>query len=388
MRSLNAQFFLLSGSFAAVQPFIALLFKERGLNEEQIGYALGISGWAIMLSPAVITLIADTRVSPSRLLAGLSVLAASSVIAMLMSTGYWMLVGCYFAMTLCVTAIMPLLDGVTFGVQRLQRERGELPLEYSRVRVWGTYGYVGVLALLFFPIRMTGDVSLSIWAGVGCFCALFLNTFFLPQRGKRELSKRAKGLPTGDAVRALFGRKAVLFSVSMFLLLCASAAYHTMYPVYLVEDIGVARHWLGVVILSGALVEVFCILGLTRFEKRWGLRSVMLGCVALTVLRFGLMYAFPVMLVAVGAQIFHGAMICAMMVIPPNIVNGLANESNRNSIQGVYTMLVIGSSRFVGTALSGHVAAVDQRLIYLFCAGLSLAAFALLWKGFRPVQGD
>ncbi len=382
MRSLNAQFFLLFGSFAAVQPYIALLFKERGLNEEQIGYAIGISGWAIMLSPAVVTLIADTRVLPSRLLAGLSVLTASSVVAMLMSSGYWMLTGCYFALTLCVTAMMPLLDGVTFGIQKLQKERGETPLEYSKVRVWGTFGYVGILALLFFPIRMTGDVSLSIWAGVACYCILFVNTWILPQRGKRELVKRSKGLPTGDAVKALFGRRTFLFSFSMFLLLCASAAYHTMYPVYLVEDLGLARHWLGIVIMSGALIEVFCILGLTRLEKRWGLRSVMLAGVALTVLRFGLMYAFPVLWVAVGAQVFHGAMICSMMVIPPNFVNGLASESNRNSIQGVYTMLVIGSSRFVGTALSGHVAAFDQRSVYLLCTGLAAVAFALLWKGF------
>lgn len=67
-----------------MQPYVALLFKNRGLNEEQIGYALGMSGWAIMLSLAVITLIADARVSPSRLLAGLTVLAAGSVLALVL----------------------------------------------------------------------------------------------------------------------------------------------------------------------------------------------------------------------------------------------------------------------------------------------------------------
>lgn len=387
MRSLNAQFFLLFGSFAAVQPYIALFFKGRGLNEEQIGYAIGISGWAIMLSPAVVTLIADTRVSPGKLLAGLSLLTAGATTAMLLSTGYWPMVGSYFALTLCVTAMMPLLDGVAFGVQRLQRERGETPLIYSRVRVWGTYGYVGLLALLFYPIRATGEVSWAIWAGVACFCVLFVNAWFLPNRGQRELAKRAKGLPTADAVRTLLSSKTVLFSIAMFLLLCASAAYHTMYPVFLVEDLALARHWVGMVIMSGALLEVFCILGLPWFERRFGLRVVMLGCVALTVLRFGLMYAFPNLLVAVGAQIFHGAMICAMLVIPPNFVNGLANESNRNSIQGVYTVLVIGTSRFVGTALSGHVAGVDQRLIYLMCTALALGALGLMWVGFRPKCG-
>lgn len=384
MRSLNAQFFLLFGSFAATQPYIALLFKDRGMGAQQIGYAVGISGWAIMLSPALVTLVADTRVSPARLLALLSLLAACGTAVLVMSTSYWMLLGSYFATTLCMTAMMPLLDGITFGTQRLQREQGLVPLEYSRIRVWGTYGYIGLLALLFYPIRSTGEVSWAIWMGFLCFCISFGTSWLLPHRGKREFAKRSKGLPTGEAVKALFGGKMVVFSVAMFLLLCASSAYHTMYPVFLAEDLGLPRHWVGIVILSGALVEVACILALTRLQRRWGVRTLMLGGVALTVARFGLMFAFPNVWMAVGAQVFHGAMICAMMVIPPSFVNGLSTESNRNSIQGVYTMLVIGTSRFVGTALSGHVAAVDQRLVYLLCATLALAAFGLLWKGFWP----
>lgn len=384
MSSLKVQFFFLFGSFAAVQPFLALLFKERGLGEEQIGYTLGMAGWAIMLSPAVITLVADTRVQPRRLLAILCLATGAALVAMLMSGSYWMLLAFFFLYSLSVTAMLPLQDGITFGFQRLQRDRGEVEVHYNSVRVWGTFGYMALLVALFYPMKLSGEVSLAIWFGVGCFALLFLNTFRMPDRGKRETAKRAQGLPTGDALRALFGRKTAVFSVGMILLLMASAAYHTMYPVYLSENLGLAKHWIGIVIMSGAVIEVFCILGLTRLERRWGLRAVMLGALVLTALRFGLMYAYPNLLVAVGAQVFHGAMICAMMVIPPNYINGLATEENRNSIQGVYTMLVVGSSRFLGTALSGHVAAIDQRLVHLLCAVLSVGALALMWIGFRP----
>ncbi|EDY81623.1 transporter, major facilitator family [Verrucomicrobiia bacterium DG1235] len=391
MRSLKAQFFLLFGSFAAVQPFVALLFKERGLDEEQIGYAMGMSGWAIMLSPALITLIADTRMQPRRLMAALCLGTSAALVALLLSESYWLLMAFFFLYSLAVTAMIPLQDGIAFGYQRSQRECGVPETHYNKVRVWGTFGYTGLLLLLFYPMKRIGDVSLAVWFGVACFGLLFLNTFSMPDRGRRETAKRAQGLPTGDAVRALFGRETVVFSLAMFLLLACSAAYHTMYPVYLADDLGLAKHWIGIVIMSGALIEVFFILGLTRMELRWGLRVVMLGAVALTLLRFGLMYAFPNLLVAIGTQVFHGAMICAMMVIPPTYINGLATESNRNSIQGVYTMLVVGTSRFVGTALSGHVAAVDQRLVHLLCAGLTLGALVLMWFGFRPkvaVKGE
>ena len=37
MRAIHFQFFLLYGSFAAVQPYLPILLKERGLSPEEIG---------------------------------------------------------------------------------------------------------------------------------------------------------------------------------------------------------------------------------------------------------------------------------------------------------------------------------------------------------------
>lgn len=384
MRSLKFQYFLLFGAFAAVQPYVALLFKERGLNAEQVGYAIGVSGWAIMLSPVLMTLLADTRFQPRKVVAGLCVVTALSLLGVVLSESYWSLAAFYFLHSLGITALVPLQDGITFGYQKMQIERGLAPVPYSKVRVWGTIGYIGLLVAMFYPIKLSGEVSWAMWGGVLAFCFLFLNTFWMPNRGQREVSKRAGGLPTGEALKALLGKEMLIFSLAMFLLLCCSAAYHTMYPVYLSEDLGLAKHWIGIAIMLGASIEVLFILSLPRLEHRFGARILMLSGVVFTVVRFALMYAYPNLWVAIGTQVFHGPMICAMMVIPPNVINGVATESNRNSIQGVYTMLIVGTSRFVGTALSGHVGMVDQRLVYLLCLALTIGALALLWVGFRP----
>ncbi|MBC2605900.1 MFS transporter [Pelagicoccus albus] len=386
MNSLKFQYFFLYGSFAAVQPFVALLFKERGMDEEQMGYAMGMAGWAIMLSPAVVTALADLHLSPRRLLAALCLITGGALTALLSFSGNWPLVIGFFVYSLGVTAVLPLLDGIFFGVQRMQGERGEPETHYNKVRVWGTFGYMVLLLALFYPMERVGEVALALWFGVGCFAILFLLSFLLPDRGRREAKKAAEGLPTSKALLVLFNRENILFSAAMFLLLSCSAAYHTMYPVFLAEDLELETHWVGIVIMSGTIIEVFCILGLTRLEDRWGLRVVMLGAIFLTLVRFGLMYAYPNLTVAVGTQVFHGAMICAMLVVPPNYLNGLADDSNRNSIQGVYTMLIIGLSKFVGTAISGHVAAVDQRYVHLLCLLLTAASLVCLWYGFRPRQ--
>ena len=391
MRTLKLQYFLLFGSFAAVQPYVALLLMDRGMGPAEVGYALGVAGWAIMLSPALVTLAADTRMQPRRLVTLLCAVTALALGAMLWGGSHWALVGCFFVYSLAVTAMLPLQDGVVFGYQKQLEEEGRPGLEYNKVRVWGTYGYMALLALLFYPVREFGRVEVAFVFGMVCIGVLLVNSLLLPERGRRETAKRAK-LPTSESLQTLLRGRTGLFSLGMFLLLMASAAYHTMYPVFLVEDLGVEKHWVGIVVLSGALGEVFFIHALSGWQKRWGMRAVMLAGIALTLLRFGLMYAFPNAVVAIGTQVFHGAMICAMMVIPPAFLNGLASASNRNSIQGVYTMLIVGTSRLVGTALSGHVAAAGQREVYLLCFGLTAAAFAVMWAGLRterlePVVG-
>ncbi|MBK1876866.1 MFS transporter [Pelagicoccus mobilis] len=388
MWPLRNQFFLLFGTFGAVMPYLAIMLRERGFDEEQVGYALGISGWAIVLSPALITLIADTAVTPRRLMAALGVITGSCIFGMLMSSGFWSVTIWYFVYSLAIAAMIPLHDGIVFGFAKQQQELGKPEVHYNELRVWGTYGYVVILLLTVYPVKLTGDSSVGIWFGFAAFCLIIANTFVLPDRGRRETAKRAQGLPTGAAFKALFGRRNVVFSVSMFLLLAASSAYHVMYPIYLTEDLGLAKHWVGVVIVFGAAIEVFFIIRLSRWQKRWGLRAVMLASVWATVLRFGLMFAFPNLPVAIGTQVLHGMMICGMMVIPPVYINSLADESYRNSIQGVYTMLVIGTSRFAGTAVAGHVAAVDQRYVNLACLIFVGAALVLLWAGFKPVERE
>lgn len=388
MWPLRFQFFLLVGTFGAVMPYLAIMLRDRGFDQEQVGYALGISGWAIVLSPALITWIADAAVTPRRLMAGLGCVTSVCLFGLLLSSGFWWVTVWYFLYSLAVSAMVPLHDGIVFGFAKQQERLGKPEVHYNRLRVWGTYGYVALLLLTVYPVKLTGDASVGIWFGFGAFCLLIVNTFTVPDRGRRETAKRAQGLPTGEAFRALFGRKALVFSIAMFLLLAASSAYHVMYPIYMTEDLGLAKHWVGVVIVFGAVVEIFFMIRLSDWMKRWGMRRVMLVCVWATVLRFAVMFLFPNLAVMIGSQLLHGLMICGMMVIPPVFINGLASESYRNSIQGVYTMLVIGTSRFAGTALSGHLAAIDQRYVNLACLILVAAALGLLWRGFRPVDAE
>ncbi|MCH6255070.1 MFS transporter [Puniceicoccaceae bacterium K14] len=384
MRILSWQFFLIYGSAATLGPYMALFLRDRGFGEIQIGHIIGFSGWAIMLSPVVITGLADLKASPKWLLGGLSLLAALSVGGILVSVGYWPILAFFFLFTLSYAAMSPLLDGLFFGVKKSRSLGGGRELHYTDFRVWGTYGYVVLLLLMFFPIRQTGAVSAALLAGLICYILIALGAMFIPEGQRDEVTKKVSVLPSKSALVALLRRRSVLFTVAMFLLICVSAGFHAIYPVYVVEELGLPSHWMSIVLMLGSIVEIFWILGVKSFEMRWGQRAVMLGAVFLTVVRFALLYAFPSLAVAVSTELLHGAMICAMFVIPPSVLDDFANDGNRNSIQGVFTMLVIGGGRLVGAVLTGYVAEWDHRAVYLLYALITTLALAILWVGFRP----
>lgn len=384
MRILTLQFFLVYGSAATLGPYIALFLRDRGFGEEQIGYIIGFSGWAIMLSPVAVTGLADLKASPKRLLCGLSLLATLAIGGLLVSETFGPILGCFFLFTLSYAAMTPLLDGIFFETRKLGSLDRVKELHYADFRIWGTYGYVALLLLLFFPIRETGAVSTAIWVGLLCYILIGVGALFMLEGRRREHWKVKGGLPSKSAFKALLGRHAILFTSAMFLLICVSAGFHAIYPVYLVEELALPRHWVGIVIMLGTVVEIFWILRLKPLERRWGLRAVMLGAVSLTALRFVLLFAFPTLEVAIATELLHGAMICAMFVIPPSVLDEMADDGNRNSIQGVFTMLVVGGGRFVGTVLTGHVAAWDHRAVYGLYFLITTVAFGILWVGFRP----
>jgi PPP family 3-phenylpropionic acid transporter len=133
---------------------------------------------------------------------------------------------------------------------------------------------------------------------------------------------------------------------------------------------------LGVMFAAGALVRV---LGLKR--------ALVLG-LACSALRFALMALLPSPFWAVATQAFHGIMVVTLHVLPPAYLDGLAGDAYRTSMQGLYTVVVVGLTRLIGNQVGGRVA--DISLLWLFGASavaLAIAAVVLL-VGFRAPSPD
>ena len=70
-------------------------------------------------------------------------------------------------------------------------------------------------------------------------------------------------------------------------------------------------------------------------------------------------------------------------------LNGLAGDRFRNSVQGLYAMIVIGGFAIVGNLISRYLATIGLLVLYrvgfaVALCGLLLAAIALRWEAKKP----
>ncbi|MDX1682083.1 MAG: MFS transporter, partial [Phycisphaeraceae bacterium] len=183
------------------------------------------------------------------------------------------------------------------------------------------------------------------------------------------------------AVLALVGSAGVMsLAVSVF---------YAFYPGYL-EGVGIDRKWVGLIVSIGVAVEIVCMLGFGWVLHRVGVRGVMILGAASTAVRLALLALVPGPGVAIATQILHGPFVLSLYVAPQLYLNHKADDHFRNSVLGMYAMLIFGVARLAGGAAGGHVAEAvgGDRLLGLRSAlgfGAVAAAVAVGWLaiGFR-----
>lgn len=392
MRILRAQYFFAYAIMGSVLPFVSVYFRQRGLSQVQVGYITAAASAAIVLSPILITLLADTRVDARLLMRGLFIVSFAGLVGTWFAAGFWMLLAMWLLYSLAYVPMMPLQDGINLNLQKRRESAGVSLIPYHRIRVWGTIGFMVPGAILFFVLWNTVDVSVSLIAAGICALLGAFNTLFLPDPAIRNAPDPAGALgdggrlPTLAAARALLKPHVLIFCLATFLLNAATAAYYGFYPVYLKEVLHMDSRWLGPVQIFGGMFEVAFMLAYGWVIRRFGIRGLMVGGTISIVLRMALLGLVPNIWVAVGTQALHGWMVLALQVAPVVYLNEQAEDRFRHSMQGLYSMFGLGLARIVGSLLSGPIAKWSLTGLFLVSSGVCFAAMLLVAFTFREPE--
>jgi PPP family 3-phenylpropionic acid transporter len=422
MRSLKAQYFCGFAVMGSVVPYLPLFLAQRGLSPFLVGLVIASTGVAIMLTPVIITLLADTHFESRTLIGVTFLLGIAALLALWRSHTLPTLLLSYAFFALTFWPLLPLQDGLNFTMRRRQIDAGGTDVPYHHIRVWGTLGFILPSLLLWFFLRLDAPLGAVLWSGMA-FCALgFVVTRFLPnvrqpapqqaeaaqasadeaalsdtdEPASLDPPEKTSRLPTVEAIKRMVSKpQLLLFAVGMFLVHLVVAAYYTFYPIYLTTPelpaVNVGDEWVGLIANVGVVIEIFFMLAFGWFVRHWGLRWLMaIGTLAMG-LRMALLFAMPTLSIAVGTQLLHGITVLVLHVAPPVFINHHAEPRFRNSMQGVYAMTVFGTGRIVGYIAAGLIAELSLLGVFAYGTGLCLVAAPLFYFAFRgehthPVQ--
>ncbi len=385
MRAVRLQYLLTFAVLGSYTPFAPFYFDQQHLNATLIGYIMAAASVAVVMSPVLITLLADSHLDARRLMAVLFVLGAAGLAAMPALHTFWPILLLWVFYNVTSVSLAPLQDGINFSIQERRRSEGKSTEPYHRVRVWGTVGYILPCIAIYIAMRHGMPVGVS-WAVAAGFSVLAaVNALSLPDP-RASAVPTASGLPTVAAARALLRPPLLVFCLALFLLQMASAPYYAYYSIYLTRQVHLDPQWIGPINNIGPIFEILFVLGFGRFVRLFGLRWVLAGGLLLTAVRVGMLALWPTPAVAIGTQVMHGALVLVLQVAPPVFLNRHAGDRWRHSIQGIYTMLVIGGGRIVGNLVGGPIARHSLTAVFGFSAIVVAVVAALVLVAF--VEAD
>ena len=259
---------------------------------------------------------------------------------------------------------------------------GGTPERYSRVRLWGSIGFILAVSLFGW---LFDYVALSVFpflvaAGL---LAIFLSSWIVADP-VRELHHSAIQNSFGF-LQLLQQPKIAIFFIVCFLMVLSHGPYYTFFSL-LMEQYHYTHTAIGLLWSLGVVAEVVLFWYMHRLLPYWGLRSLLLVSLAATAARWLLLAQFPEFLsIMLFSQCLHAFSFAGFHAAAIETVRRLFSVQQSGKAQAFYSAVGYGAGNALGALASGALWGISSSLPF-FCSALVCAvAFFLVWR-YLPVK--
>jgi nucleoside transporter len=388
------QFYVWGGWFVTLGSYLAANLHATGA---QSALAYSTQSWGAIIAPLFVGLIADRYLNAERLL-GIIHLIGAVLMYRLAGAGEF---GSFYPLLLGYMILyMPtlaLVNAVAF------RQMADPSRHFSRIRVWGTLGWIAAGLAISYLFGWDSTTSLAAGALRNTFYMCSVASFALgaysftlpptPPAAKREARARVSTMLSLDALALLRVPNFLVFFVAS-ILICIPLAFYYQHANQFLTEIHVANAT-GKQTL-GQVSEVAFMLLMPYCLVRLGLKAMLLvgmGAWALRYVLFAFGNAHELSWMLLIGIALHGVCYDFFFVSGQIFTDAKAGNRYKSSAQGLITMATYGLGMLIGFSLAGMVSDAyvragihDWRAIWLYpaaFAALVFAAFALSFKNER-----
>ncbi len=338
---LSTFYFFYFALVGGIAPFLPVYLKNTGYGAAEVGQLMSIIMLTKLLAPNFWGWVADRTGRQLALVRFGSLSAAVFFLGFLILHGFWwhalflVLFSCFW------NAVLPQWEVITLF------NLGEGRSQYSRIRLWGSVGFIVAVSGLGLFFDYFSIQWLPFWL-LAFLCGIFLTSWLV----RHQPGKQGHGSFI-EFFRTVRSWDVVVFFLTAFLVQLSFGPYYTFLSIYL-SDLGYDMVTIGALWGLGVLAEVLLFIRMHSFIERFSLRSIILVCLALTAFRWiGIAYFASSVILLVILQLLHAASFGGLHASSIEMVHRSFKPEHAGQAQAMYSAVSFGAGGSLGAFVSG-----------------------------------
>ena len=363
-------YFFYYATVGAFMPYWAPYLEARGFSAIQMGVAFALMGLSRSIMPVVWGIWADISERRIAVVRGSAAVSLVLFLSIPFVDGLWWIAALMLAYSLFWHALLPQFEVV--ALNHLARTGAD----YSRVRLWGSVGFVFAVLSLGPLLDHFGMLPLPFLVGA-MWVGMVVTAWRVPDA---EVVHGGDHVP--GAIWTVLRRPEVLALLGVCLASQMSfAPYYNFFTLFL-ERHGYSRGLAGVLWALGVTAEIGLFWIMRPVIQRVGARRLMLAALAATVLRWVVIgVAVDSWLLLVLAQISHALTFGAYHAVAVHYIQRMFPSRLQGRGQAIYNAVAYGVGGSIGSLASGWMwDAVSPEATFLTAALVALLGFWLGWR--------
>ncbi len=352
-------------------PYWSLYLEALGFSAGDIGLTLGLMMATRIVTPNLWAWLGDRWVPRIALIRGGSIGALLVFVFIPDLISLQAIVLACMLYTLFWSAVLPQFEVITLNYLRTNSAR------YSRIRLWGSVGFVLASAAIGVLLERHGAQLLP-WLMMFLIGLVVFASGLIREAGE----VRVKREQSSGILQVLRKPPVLALLLACFLMQASHGPYYVFFSIQL-QHLGYGRDEIGALWALAVIAEVALLAVMPHFIRGYALRGLFVGCFVLTTARWGLMALGVTSLwVLVVAQCLHALSFGAYHAFANQLIQEQFTGPSQGRGQALYASISFGAGGALGSFVSGWLWDPYQAWVTWTAAAVTCALGAwVAWRG-------
>ena len=368
-------YYFFVGSFV---PYWGIYLQSENFSPSSIGILLSLFQISRIVAPNFWGWLADHSGHRVKWIKLTSFLGLIGFIGVFWAKGFFWIFLIMSALSLFTSSTLPLAESLTLA--HLATTDGH----YSRIRLWGSIGFIVASLFLGYLIDLQG-INILLWVLLITQAIIFFLSNTIPEA--KEIHHKKNDLPIWKIIKT---PSVVALLIGCTLMVSAHGVLYNFYSIYLKEH-GYSSATIGWLWAVGVICEIFIFMLMPKILRRYSLKTILLISLFLGVIRFILIGASPDQFyLLLIAQMFHAATFGSFHAASIEVIAYFFKGRNQSRGQAIYNSVAYGIGGTIGGLGGGYlIQYLGGQLGFMIAAISPLIGFVVIWYGLKlEIKGN